>query len=884
MNNDRWRSAESIFAQATQLAPARRQAHVEQACGDDQELRLLVEMMLDGTARPAAVGAEPLDELEPTAELGARFGPYRITGVVACRSADTVYRAVRDDDPAHPEVRVRIPRGDASDNPLHSDRLRQLRRTLAALPSSNLARLLDGGDKPQPFVVWESLRGAPLLEHCAGRSIDERLRLFLGVCDAVRQLHTNLVVHQAIEAAEIVVDPGGRAPGVQAMLTHVGIGGPPPDVAAMDRLARLNPNCASPEQVRGGAITTATDVYALGAVLYELLTGRTPHQFGSAAPADVERVICEVEATPPSRVAPEELRATLEGDLDAIVLTSLRKDASRRYRSAEALAADIRAYLGGLPVSCRPNAAVYRAGRYFKRHRIAAFAAAAAVVGLGLGVVLALQQARAARESFRDTRQLAMRFLLEFDQSIRDTPGNAKARDLVARTSIDYLERLRAIAGRDPELIREVATVYSRVAEAQGASETATALDTHTKAAGLWKQILESNRNDPDAMEHLAELRFREGDLLDRAGDKQRSAAAYEEGFRAAQGAATIDPKRSRPMFLTAMGWSNRAEEHRAANRPKEALEASEKAIEAYRRVVELEATDRNRSGLAIALDRAGMASLDLHDPSAASKFFKQGTEIRMDLLARNPNSIAYRRGFAVHLVNTASALCSPHTVSLGDCKQAGEQLRRAADQFEPLIERDPNDPATLGDSLHALSNLCVTMAEARAPGAGSTCKQAIERASRLRNLRDRADYSWWQGMAFAGLARAEMTDWHLVASQAAAQVAVSILRDRKFRPEQVRVDLIRAETALGEAFLAQGRRLQAREAFHRAKDAMASHKDLATLRASAVPLRRLAEMGADIEERCDWLRQEVRVWEQWREGGGPNAPVPKLPSVCGSR
>ncbi len=457
----------------------------------------------------------------------------------------------------------------------------------------------------------------------------------------------------------------------------------------------------------------------------------------------------------------------------------------------------------------------------------------------------------------------------------------------MVRRALDYLDLLHRRADGDMEVLREVAAGYSKVAELQGGlgqpslGEGKTALDTYRKAAELWRQMLDAQPKDAVAMESLADMRFREGDALARSGRRDLAAQSWQDGFSSAQAAAVLAPKRSQPIYLMAVGWSKQAEENRNANRPKEALEASEKAIEAYRRVVELDPTDRNRTGLAVALDRAGLVLRDLNDPAAAAKFFKQGTQIREDLLARNPNSVTYRRGFAVHLVNTASALCSPHSISLGDCKQAGEQLRRAADEFEPLIERDPNDQNTLGDSLLALANLCVALAEAKSPGAAATCRQGVERGTRVRNIRDHTDYGWWQGMAFAGLARAEMNEWHPVASQAAAQMAVSILRDRRLDPEHVRVDLIRAETALGDAFLAQGRRVQAREAFHRAKNAMGTNKDLAVLRAGAVSLRRLAEMGTDIEDRCEWLKREIDVWEEWRKGGGPASQVPKLPGVC---
>ena len=388
MTSDRWRKAETIFVRASGMADAERAAFLTDACEDDGELRLLVDMMLDGEARDGAtdqVTDEGIEDLDQEVAPGARFGAFRVTGVLGHGGMGTVYHAVRDDAAYQQEVAIRVLRHDMTEGAFALERFRQERRTLASLSHENIARLLDGGERPQPYLAMELVRGKPITEYCAGRSIEERLGLFLRVCEVVQFAHASLVVHRDLKPANILVTPQGRLKlldfGIAKLLPAEGGFG--------TGLPFLTPDYASPEQVRGGAVTTVTDVYALGAVLYELLTGKRPHRFPTQAPANIEKVICEVEPKRPSRVAPDWDRGAIDGELDSIVLMAMRKDPAGRYRSAEALAGDVRRYMKGHPVAAQPDSALYRASKYVKRHRVGMLAGAAVVASLGLGFTLA---------------------------------------------------------------------------------------------------------------------------------------------------------------------------------------------------------------------------------------------------------------------------------------------------------------------------------------------------------------------------------------------------------------------------------------------------------------------------------------------------------------
>src|SRR5258708_1577322 len=319
----------------------------------------------------------------------------------------------------------------------------------------------------------EYVEGEPIDRFCDGHqlSVAKRLELFLLVCGAVGYAHSNLVVHRDIKPGNILVRPDGTPKLLDFGLAKLLAPGSADQTATQVRF--LTPSFASPEQIRGGRISTSTDVYSLGVLLYFLLTARRP--FGAEAEEyeQLARAVCEEEPIRPSHAvaltdADRMLRHRLAGDLDSIVLKAMEKEAERRYASVEQFAEDVRRHLAGHPISARRSTAWYRASRFVVRHRLGVAATALVIFALAGGVVESARQRARAEQRFNDVRNLANSFLFEFHEAIKNLPGSTKARELVVKRARQYLEMLASEGAGDSSLQQELASAYETLAAIQG--------------------------------------------------------------------------------------------------------------------------------------------------------------------------------------------------------------------------------------------------------------------------------------------------------------------------------------------------------------------------------------------------------------------------------
>jgi eukaryotic-like serine/threonine-protein kinase len=553
-----WPRIKELFQSALEREPEAREAFLDEACGGDPALRREVLSLL--ASHHEAEGFLEGSALQGSTWEGRRVGAYRILGEVGRGGMGTVYRAARADDAFQKQVALKVVRGGQGSTDL-ANRFRAERQILARLDHPNIARLLDGGatDEGDPYLVMEYVPGRPIDVYCGERALGTaaRIELFRAVCAAVQYAHQNLVVHRDLKPGNILVTEAGVPKLLDFGIAKV-LADDLTEAPTQTAFPALTPDYASPEQVRAEPVTTASDVYSLGVVLYEILTGHRPYRLRTAMPAEIVRVVCELQPEKPSTVvrripttesttatacpAPgtgsetedprlQKLAGELEGDLDTIVLMALRKEPSRRYASVQELSNDLGRYLEGRPVLARPDTLAYRATKFVRRHKAAVTVAALVLLGLVGGIVATAAQARIAEghrrkaeKRFSEVRTLARSFLFEIHDALRDLKGSEPARETLVKRALEYLDGLAPEAGADAALLEELATSYERVGDVQGGPGEASlgdvtgSLTSWRKAEDLRAQRLRAEPGSVDAMEKLVRIQCRLATSLTAAG------------------------------------------------------------------------------------------------------------------------------------------------------------------------------------------------------------------------------------------------------------------------------------------------------------------------------------------------------------------------------
>jgi non-specific serine/threonine protein kinase/serine/threonine-protein kinase len=715
-----------LFSEALKQPAGSRDRWLEAASPDAatcDEVRALLRVydedpgFLEAPIGAAAAAVQIIDEREGRRAEGRRLGPYRLVREIGRGGMGVVYEGARDDAEFARRVAIKLLPAALASATL-DERFRLERQVLAGLDHPNIARLFDAGssDDGVPYLVMEYVDGQPIDAWCRGRqlTIRQRVELVLAVCEAVAHAHQNLVIHRDLKAANILVTAQGQPKlldfGIATLISEQG------QSVGTTRTGQhsFTPEYASPEQVRGERVTTASDVYSLGVLLYVILAARPPHALADLTPLEALRAICEVDPPVPSSVAPPNDQSLLRGDLDAIVLKALRKEPAGRYRSVFELDSDLRAWLDGRPVTAGPATIGYRARKFVGRHRVSVAAAAVAALAIlgGGGVavwqarVAAIQRDRAETRS-REGRQFSRALLFDVNEALSRVPGNTEPRRLLLDRAVQFLDGLATDAGIDASLKLELAEGYRRLGSIQGDSTTANvgnrtaAATSFEKAARLTDEVLASRPDDLDAlilgMKAQFDLQFASLGLH----ETQREAAAkarHRELLQTLERRAQSSP---RAVEAIAEGYTDIASALESGGDYAAAEKALMVALPLYERIPAGRRTPDTRERHAFVLKRLGAQLQWLDRFADAERRYREALALDEEALAARPGDPDAQWGVTVTLSNLGSVLSR-----LGRRDDSLAPWTRALEMRRALVTADPKDQRAVEGLAMMLSRL----------------------------------------------------------------------------------------------------------------------------------------------------------------------------------
>ncbi len=729
MTPERWQQVKQVLAAALELGPEERTAYLDRSYAADASLRADIEPLVASGQRlkeeflgeddfAAAAGVLQTGEVS---WVGRRVGYYKVVEQIGEGGMGEVYRAFRADDQYRKEVALKFVRAGQFGSSVFA-RFKNERQILAGLDHPNLAKLLDGGatEEGVPYLVMELIEGRPITEYCATKNLPlrQRLQLFLQVCAGVHYAHQHLIIHRDIKPQNILVTTDGIPKLLDFGIAKI----VEPDSAdalgdpTLTGFRALTPRYASPEQIKGEAMTTATDVYSLGVVLYELLTGLSPYELANVSTEGFSRMVCEKEVQKPSlavsraqpasgsrafrEISPEKLRKQLGGDLDNIVLMALRKEPSRRYASVKDLQEDIRRHLKNIPVSARNDTVWYRTHKFVARHTAGVGASVLVILAIVTGLIVTLREARIARvqsaraeRRFNDVRKLANSLMFEVHDSIKDLPGAMPARKLLVNRAQEYLDSLSQEASGDAGLQRELAAAYDRIGDLLGYNGGANlgdfsgAMRSYEKALVTREASAAASPHDHQMQFDLLNDYFRLSFVCQDMGDYSEALRHLDKGTALAQRLTSGSPDVVFKDFEAGLHWQT-GNVLMAAGQYQRALENYSQG-ESIREAIAQDAKATPLIQVHLAADYIGLgkALRATGDLNRAVEFFRKGTEIIERQAQADPNNATLQEYLGEAESEEAYALLKRR-----DLEEANKYYSKALEVFRRLSNADPTN------------------------------------------------------------------------------------------------------------------------------------------------------------------------------------------------
>ena len=779
MQTENWKKIKEILDKALEIEPAGRQKFLDES-GASREIRAEVESLLgfaeeaeDMMHLSAVEFTRDFFEEDENVLIGKTIGAYRIIRELGFGGMGAVYLAERSDGKFEQTVALKLLKREMNTAALRR-RFQQEREILASLEHPNIARLLDAGttDDKIPFIAMEYVEGLPITDYCSRHdlSLSERLDLFRNVCASVNFAHRNLIVHRDLKPSNILITEDkipklldfGISKILSAEFNDL-------DSATITRLGVMTPSYASPEQLRKESVTTATDIYSLGVILYEILSGHRPFEAKEDDINEIYRAVLELEPAAPSimiaergtrnaelnsqlKAAPDQTKdqnkrtnphsqiriPQLKGDLDNIVLKALRKEPDRRYSSAENLAEDIRRHQEGLPVTARPSTFFYRTEKFFRRNRASVAAGVLILLAIVAGVVATFWQSRVAQAErakaerrFNDVRTLANSFLFEFSPKIENLPGSMPARQLLVTRALEYLDSLSQESASDWQLQNELAKAYEKVGDVQGNPQTPNigdlqgALASYEKAQAIRRRLLEIDQENAEKQADLAGNLEVAANINLNGGEFGKAEASLAEAVALREKVLAKNPRdfAARSNLANTLRTSGFVPFYNSEN---------EKALEIYRRAqaifaeLSLESPDDafvNMQYANVYLD-IGESFGYLDDAAQARENVEKGMDMLAAVYQKNPNNIRVRRAFFVSLLKRGEIYRDGE-----DWQNSLVKYDRALELAQTALQNEPGSFQAKRDVVVASKQRAVTLKAAK------RFKESVESFSRAIEL-----------------------------------------------------------------------------------------------------------------------------------------------------
>lgn len=738
MTGEQWARVEALF-DAGRLVPAdARAAWLREQMVESGVRTIVADMLTAFDAEPgflepadgasAAVAravADAEDEREFGHAIGTEIGGWTVRGVIGQGGMGAVYLVDRMDRPGLGALK-RLKRGMDTDAVLR--RFLQERRILAALDHPHIARLVDGGATADgvPYFVMEYVEGRPITAYCrqARLGARERLSLFLQVIDAVAYSHRHLVVHRDLKPSNILVTSSGSVTLLDFGVAKLLQPDPGDNTTTLQHQRMFTPDYASPEQLGGAPITTATDVYSLGVVLFELVTGSRPFVLDGQAYDAFLRAVRTVEPIRPSRrlqVDDGSARdlavraADLRGDIDNIVLRALRKEADRRYASAQEMGDDLRRFLDGRPVRATADSWTYRASKFVQRNTLGTAAAGVAtllaVAAVSQGVAAARARARA-EERFAQVRRLANSVLFRYQDSIWTLPGSRAVREQMISDGASYLDLLASEETSDPVLQLELARAYDRLGDVKASFSSASVGDAATARAFYGKAVVIKERlaghRPTEVAEEIATSHDRLGDLEFGLGRQPEALDHYDRARTIREHALSARPDDRDIRYRLMRTYLRIAVRGRSAATVDTSLALCQKGVamteallrEAPGEADLVEAYGDGLEGLAAILETS-----PTRRPEAVAAY-ERLIATRREHADRFPANAVLRQKYGM-----AYSYLGDTYFELGERRKAVDEYRRAVATLDPLIRQDPLNEPLVQDLANVRSSLGYTLA-----------------------------------------------------------------------------------------------------------------------------------------------------------------------------